>query len=72
MRTTIEFDDKLIAKAMKQTGAKTKREAVHIALNALVKDTPDYLGVLAMFGSGAIDPDYDPKAGYGDRIAKLR
>ncbi len=61
MRTNIELDDKLIARVMKKTGATTKREAVHIALREIVKEPPDYTEVLKMFGSGSIDPHYDPK-----------
>lgn len=37
MRTNIEIDDKLMAEAMKATGAKTKREAVEIALKQAVQ-----------------------------------
>ena len=61
MRICIDIDDKLIARAMIKTGAKTKREAVQIALLEIVKDAPDYSGVLKMFGSGAVVAGYDPK-----------
>ncbi len=37
MRTNIEIDDKLMAQAMKASGAKTKREAVEEALRTLVR-----------------------------------
>ncbi len=37
MRTNIVIDDKLIADALKATGAKTKREVVELGLAALVK-----------------------------------
>lgn len=37
MRTNIEIDDKLMAKAMKATGARTKRETVDRALTLLVQ-----------------------------------
>ena len=66
MRTNIELDDKLIAQAMKKTGAASKREAVQIALRELVKAPPDYSEILKMFGSGALDPHYDPKNPAGD------
>jgi hypothetical protein len=66
MRTNIELDDKLLAKAMKKTGARTKREAIHIALRELVREPPDYSGILGLFGKGVIDPDYDPKNPAGD------
>jgi len=36
-RTNIEIDDGLVEKAMKLTGAKTKREVVDIALRRLVE-----------------------------------
>ena len=37
MRTNIVIDDKLMADALKLTGAKTKREAVELGLKALIK-----------------------------------
>lgn len=37
MRTNIVIDNKLIADAMKVTGAKTKREVVELGLKALVR-----------------------------------
>jgi Arc/MetJ family transcription regulator len=37
MRTNIELDDALVAEALKLTGAKTKREVIHLALQALIK-----------------------------------
>ena len=36
MRTNIVLDDKLIARAQKITGIKTKREVVHEALRLLI------------------------------------
>jgi Arc/MetJ family transcription regulator len=36
MRTNIVIDDKLMADALKATGAKTKREAVEMGLRALL------------------------------------
>jgi len=36
-RTNIEIDDKLVEKAMRLTGANTKREVVDIALRRLVE-----------------------------------
>lgn len=35
-RTNIVIDDKLIAQAMELTGARTKRQAVEVALRSLV------------------------------------
>lgn len=37
MRTNIEIDDVLMAEAMAASGAKTKRDAVEIALRRLVR-----------------------------------
>lgn len=37
MRTNIVIDEKLMAQALKTTGAKTMREAVELGLKALVK-----------------------------------
>lgn len=70
MRTTIEIDAELLAKAMKKAGVKTKSEAVRIALREFVKPPPDYSGILALYGSGAIYPDYDPKAVCGNRVGQ--
>jgi Arc/MetJ family transcription regulator len=36
MRTTLHIDEELLAKAMKETGAGTKTEAVRLGLEALV------------------------------------
>ncbi|MFN0159771.1 MAG: type II toxin-antitoxin system VapB family antitoxin [Burkholderiales bacterium] len=65
MRTNIEIDDRLIAKAMKKTGARTKREVIHRALTELVKEPPDYSAILALEGKLLFADDYDPKALYG-------
>ena len=37
MRTNIVIDEKLMADAIKATGAKTKKEAVELGLKALVR-----------------------------------
>lgn len=37
MRTNIELDEDLIREAFELTGAKTKRELVHLALTELVR-----------------------------------
>ena len=62
MRTNIVLDPKLIARAMKKAGATTMRETIDIALREYVSK-PDYDALLKLSGMGAIDPDYDPKAG---------
>ena len=37
MRTNIVIDDELMAKALKMTGLRTKREAVELGLRTLIK-----------------------------------
>jgi hypothetical protein len=61
VRTNIVLDDKLIARAMKKAGVRTMRETIDIALREYV-GKPDYDALLALAGSGVIDPAYDPKA----------
>lgn len=61
MRTNIVIDERLIARAMKRAGVKTMREMVDLALREYVSK-PDYDTLLEMAGSGAIAPDYEPKA----------
>jgi hypothetical protein len=60
MRTNIVLDQKLISRVMKLAGVKTKREAVHVALNAFVRtrSRPD---VRKIYGIGGLDPAYDYK-----------
>jgi len=60
MRTNIVLDDKLVVRAMKLAGAKTKREVVHIALREFVRSRsrPD---VRDLHGVGGLDPAYDYK-----------
>jgi len=60
VRTNIVIDDRLVARAMKLAGAKTKREAVHVALREFVRgrSRPD---VREIFGIGGLDPAYDHK-----------
>lgn len=62
-RTNIVLDDKLVAKAMKLAGVKTKKAAVEAALRAYVRK-PDYSGLLALAGTGVIADDYDPKPAF--------
>lgn len=60
-RTNIVIDDKLMRRAMKATGARTKREAVDIALRQVVRNA-SRLNVLDLVGQDLIDPDYDIRA----------
>ena len=56
MRTNIDIDDTLMAEAMKATKAKTKKEAVVIALENEVRRIKQ-LGMLDLVGK--IDGDWD-------------
>jgi Arc/MetJ family transcription regulator len=56
MRSNIDIDDKLMAEAMKATNAKTKKEAVVIALEEVVRRKRQ-LGMLKLLGK--IDGDWD-------------
>jgi antitoxin ParD1/3/4 len=56
MRTNIDIDDKLMAAAMKFTKAKTKKEAVVIALEDIVRRHKQ-LGMLKFVGK--IEGDWD-------------
>ena len=60
MRTNIVLDEKLLSRAMKLAGVKTKREAVHVALHAFVRARarPD---VRRVYGIGGLEPAYDYK-----------
>ena len=60
MRTNIVLDDKLVARAMKLARAKTKREAIHVALREFVRSRsrPD---VRQLYGIGGLDAGYDHK-----------
>jgi Transcription regulator of the Arc/MetJ class len=39
MRTNIDLDDELVERAFRVSGAKTKKELVHKALEALIKES---------------------------------
>jgi Arc/MetJ family transcription regulator len=56
-RTNIELDDTLLAKAMRLTGARSKREAVDIALRRLVDKGTLYRAVRRLRGKIAWDGD---------------
>jgi hypothetical protein len=62
MATNLALDDRLIAKAVKIGGHKTKREAVTAALVEYVKSRKR-LGILDMFGKVDYRPDWDYKSG---------
>jgi Arc/MetJ family transcription regulator len=52
MRTNIDIDDELLARAMRTYGLRTKREAVDYALRRLVAEPFDAAEARAMRGSG--------------------
>ncbi len=56
-RTNIELDDTLIEKAMRLTGARTKREVVDIALRRLIDKGSLYRAMLRLRGKLAWDGD---------------
>jgi Arc/MetJ family transcription regulator len=49
-RTNIVLDDALVAKAMRITGARTKRQVVDVALRALVEQRETYARLRALRG----------------------
>ncbi|MBS0438592.1 MAG: type II toxin-antitoxin system VapB family antitoxin [Proteobacteria bacterium] len=65
MRTNIEIDDKVMRRAMKATGAKTKRETVDIALRQIAHERPR-LNILDLVGKDLIDPGYDIRIARGE------
>lgn len=56
MRTNIEIDDKLMKATMKATGARTKREAVDLAMRKTLQIQRQGKALRALFGSV---PDWD-------------
>ena len=58
-RTNIDVDEMLMAKAMRLTGARTKREAVDIALRRLVAKGSLYRAVRRLRGKVAWEGDVD-------------
>lgn len=61
MRTNIVLDDRLMEEAMKLTKARSKREAVDVALRELV-NRRRRRNVLDLVGQDLIAPDYDVRA----------
>ena len=60
MRTNIVLDDALVRRAMKLTGARTKREVVHVALTSLV-ESRSRKNLLELAGTLDFAPDFDHK-----------
>ncbi|MBI4987233.1 MAG: type II toxin-antitoxin system VapB family antitoxin [Rhodocyclales bacterium] len=61
MRTNIVLDDRLMAEALRLTKARSKREAVDLALRELVSRRRRK-NVLDLVGQDLIAPDYDVRA----------
>jgi len=61
MRTNIEIDDDLMARAMAASGNATKRETVHEALQLMVRLSAQEK-VKSLYGKVEFDADYDYKA----------
>ncbi len=59
-RTNVVLDDKLVRRAMKATGAKTKREVLTRGLEVLVRQQAQRR-LLELRGCGWLDPQYDYK-----------
>jgi len=71
MRTNIVLDDKLVKRAMKATGAKTKREVVDIGLRLAARQK-SRMNILDLVGQGLIDPDYDVRVARGESARGTR
>lgn len=60
-RTNIVLDERLVVQVKRLSGARTTREAVHLALDHYIRSR-DNSRVLALYGSGGVAEGYDPKA----------
>ena len=60
MRTNIDLDEALLAKAIEVSGARTKREAVNLGLEALIRLSRKK-DLLDLVGQIDIEPGYDHK-----------
>jgi len=60
MATNLQLDDRLIRKAVRLGGHRTKRAAVTQALADYVRHL-EQKKILALFGNVDFDPDYDYK-----------
>ncbi len=61
VRTNIVLDDALVRRAMKLTGARTKREVVHVALTSLV-ESRSRKNLLELAGTLDFAPAFDHEA----------
>ncbi len=62
MRTTLDLDETLVAKAMKATGASTKTSLIHLALEEIIRKAN--IKALLDFG-GKIPVDFDVHSSRG-------
>jgi Arc/MetJ family transcription regulator len=62
MRTTLDLDEKLVAKAMKITGVVTKTSLIHLALEEIIRKAN--VKALLDFG-GKIKIDFDVNSSRG-------
>jgi hypothetical protein len=60
MATNLQIDDKLIRKAVKLGGHKTKKAAVTQALVEYIEQL-EQVKILSVFGTVEYDPEYDYK-----------
>lgn len=61
MATNLQIDDKLIQKAVRLGGHKTKKAAVSEALIEYIRNL-EQEKILSMFGAVEYDPEYDYKS----------
>jgi Arc/MetJ family transcription regulator len=66
MATNLSIDPKLLDRALKVSGEKTKKAAVTKALEEFIQRR-DQKRILELFGKLDWDPTYDYKAGRGRR-----
>jgi Arc/MetJ family transcription regulator len=59
MRTNIDIDDKLMAKAMAAAGKKTKKETVEAALALLVRTSESQKKIRQLYGKLEWEGDLD-------------
>jgi len=50
VRTNVVLDEKLVARAMKVTGASSKRKVIELALSRIVEEGEVYARILALGG----------------------
>ncbi len=62
MRTNIEIDEKLMKATLRATGAKTKREAVELAMKGIVRMQAQEKALESLWGA-APDWKFDYKKG---------